>query len=803
MKRIVALLALLTVVLAGIPPIEAAESLQMAVRPGFAGVVKLGSWVPVEVELQNAGPEVVGEVQIQVEGRTGRAGFNRPPVTYSVAVALPNRSRKRLSLDVFLPGFDEKVEAQLVASGQTLIKQPVSFDRVLANELFCGVMTGNRTGLDFLTALDLGGPPRRVRLAHLEPIDIPGAPHLLQSLDCLIVANISTSGLTAFQKEAVSHWVTSGGVLVVGGGAGVQKTVGPLPPDLLPVKVSGSVPVRSLDRLAAFAGRPLPERGPWLVGDAVVANGVMVVEQDGLPLLVAGQRGLGAVIYLGLDPTAEPLRSWEGNEFLWRYLLAQGPVARPSVNNFARLSTGWGRLPLMALADLTGVSRTSASWLVYLLLGYAVVVGPANYLALRRLGRLEWSVVTIPLVTLVAAGAVLAGARANPASDLVVNHTAILRSWDGDSAFARSYVSLFSLREQSPDLQLPEGSLVSPLYYPFPVESTSQVPDWALTVRQADRPDVARFALRPGALGTFLVDHLYRLPGRITGDLVVDETSVHGTVTSRFSGPIRHAAIVVGGEVLRLGDLRPGESRPVTLELTSKTVDLTRVVKQLYPTDADPVPPEEAAQRDLLQSAFNPAFNFSSRVESSPAMVVGWIDEAPLGNLASTNRATPLQRTLLVSSLPLRARPDEVIQVPRALILRRSLLATGMPRVQDGGLVFNAGDAVSWEHQLPFDLSRFVVEEVRLDLAGSVSGLSSSAPLSNPGLAHVYDWGRAEWTPVELEFGENRLTPPQRFVSPLGVVRYRYVFRPPSTGGPGARTASFSTFDLVVRGRAR
>ena len=820
MKRAVArvlALAVLVASLAAIAPADAAESLQIAVRPGFAGAAKLGTWVPVEVELQNAGPEVVGEVRILVDGQVNRGAWNRPPATYTAPVTLPNRSRKRVSLDVYLPSIDDKLEVQLVANGQTLVKQPVQYERISASEMSCGVWAGNPTGLDFLTTLDLGGPQRRVRLAHLEPGDIPSAPHLLQSLDCLILTNVPTGALTGRQKDAIQQWVASGGLLVLGGGSGAQKTVGPLPPGLLPVKVSGSVPVRSLGRLGDYVGQPLPERGPWLAGDAVATDGVTLVEQDGLPLLVAGRRGLGAVVYLGLDPAAEPLRSWEGGESLWRHLLVHAPAPQPGPNNLARQYISWGRLPRLALADLTGSSRTSTSWLLYLLLAYAAVVGPANYLGLRRLGRLEWSIVTIPLATAIATVAALVGARSNPASDLVVNSLAIVRSWDGESGFAHSYVGVFSLREQSPGLQLPAGSLVQPLYYPFPTESGAQgpPPDWTLDVRQTDQPDVTRLALRPGALGTFAVDQLYRLPGRITGNLVADETSVRGTIVSRLSRPLRDAGIVVGGEVIRLGDLRPGESRPVAVELRATTVDLGNILKDLYPSDADPPPREEAAPRDLLQSAFSAGvgvgsnyygYSSSPRVDLSPATLVGWLDDAPLGESIASVRAKPLQRTLLISSLALHPQPGAEMQVPAALILRRSLAGGGVPRLQAGSLAFSLGDAVSWEYQLPFDLSRFAVDELRLDLAGSVQNPGALGSATNVGVAYLYDWQRAEWVAIDLDLGENRLQDPQRFVSPLGIVRLRYTFRGLPSGSPAAAnrpSALFSKFDLVVRGRAQ
>jgi hypothetical protein len=56
----------------------------MTVRPGLDGVVKLGAWIPVEVQVANTGADVTGEIQIQVDGIENRGVFNRPPIIFSI-----------------------------------------------------------------------------------------------------------------------------------------------------------------------------------------------------------------------------------------------------------------------------------------------------------------------------------------------------------------------------------------------------------------------------------------------------------------------------------------------------------------------------------------------------------------------------------------------------------------------------------------------------------------------------------------------------------------------------------------------
>ena len=112
--------------------------------------------------------------------------------------------------------------------------------RVPLGDYFCGVLARDPSTYDFLAALDLPPPIRRARTAPLEPATMPERAQLLGSFDCLIIDNAATAQLRPEQLEAIQVWVGTGGLLIEVGGATWQSTLGPLPPDLLPVETDGA-----------------------------------------------------------------------------------------------------------------------------------------------------------------------------------------------------------------------------------------------------------------------------------------------------------------------------------------------------------------------------------------------------------------------------------------------------------------------------------------------------------------------------------------------------------------------------------
>jgi hypothetical protein len=809
--RLLLLCAALLVLVASPSPGYAADNLRMTVRPGLDGIVKLGAWFPVEVQLANTGADVEGEIRIKVDGLDNRGAFNRPPVIYSAPAQLPRQSSKRFVLEVFLPAPVEKISAQLVSpSGEVLAASEAPFDRVGQNEYLCGVLSGNRTSLDFLPAVELSGRQRHIRVAHLDVGDLPASPQLLASLDCLVISNVSLAAIGDAQKEALHSWTAAGGLLVVAGGPGWQKTIAGLPPALLPVEVTGAAPLRTARALEAFGGEKIEDPGPWFVAQAKPTDGTVILAEEGVPLLVAAKRGQGAVFFLALDPSLEPLRSWRGSIHLWKYLAGYVPGQVQLPSNFIRQYQSYGRMPRGALADLSPLRPPSTDWLPSLMLLYALAAGPLTYVLLRRANRLEWALWAVPALTAVAAAGTFAFARTSSESDILFNKVAFVRAWDDRAeGYARTYVSAFSPREGTYQIEIAgkdggPGSgdnLVWPVFHPFPVPTGTPPADQpAVNVRRGGSTEIKDFALGARSLGTFQVDSPIVGVADLESKLTLGGGTLYGTIGNRSDETIGNAALVVGGEVVRLGDIAPGETRQVNLTLADASplgyVDTSAIVRQLYPnpSQATPVSVSEGTSREILESALNTGQAFSTRLELSPVTLVGWMEKAPVSLQARLARTTELDRTLLVQTLSVDAQAGEEQRIPGALIERRNLIA-GTGRINASNMTVSNGETLLMEYILPQRPDRFAIDDVVLDLAGSAN---NSADLKDVVQAAVYDWPSAEWKELPFAIGNLALGEPGRVVSALGTLRLRLNYRP--AAGTNANL-TLDRFDLAVRGR--
>src|SRR6185436_12415417 len=132
-------------------------------------------------------------------------------------------------------------------------------------------------------------------------------------------------------------------------------------------------------------------------------------------------------------------------------------------------------------------------------------------------------------------------------------------------AYGRTYVSVLSRRPASLAIRANDTALINSLFHPFPRDPAPDAQAWALKVVQGIAPSVEAMDLPAGSLGTFTVDSQVNLPGQIEADLRIEGRQIIGTITNRLDVSLNDASLIVDYQVLRLGDIRKGETREIAM----------------------------------------------------------------------------------------------------------------------------------------------------------------------------------------------------------------------------------------------
>jgi hypothetical protein len=685
---------------AAVTPTAAASELQLSVRTGYDGMVRPGSWAPVEVNLANAGPNVSGNVQLSVIRRGGGTNSNAgASVDYTVPITVPEHSSKRFSTAIYVPPFFDQLQVRLISGQQTLVRQDVTIQRTDPSQVLCGVLATDPSAFDSLSGLTVSDGKRQPHLVALDLPDLPTNPQLLSTLDCLIVSDYSTRGMTSLQQSALSSWVGNGGVLTIGTGPNGAATLAGLPSDLLPASIDGTVSLRSLTGLANFFSGSADPTGPWLMANLKIGDGAVLASDENQPLVVVGRRGKGAVFMLALSPAQAPIRGWDGDDHLWSYILSFVPIPPAAISTLYRSEFGWGRVPREALTQGGTGSGPEAFWLLGALVLFAVVIGPVNYLVLSRLGRRELALATVPIIAIASTAGALVYANDHRQGDVVVNQVSIVRTWDGSGiGQLHSFVGVFALHSQHYEVTIPANTLLSSTAYPFQGQFARTVPN--VKVLQTSAPEAQGIDIDPGTLNNFVLDGHFHVDGKVRATLKLDNDRLTGQIMNGLSATIRNAAIVAGTSVQPIGDLKPGASHDVDVRLGASSPvgfqDNAQIVDKLFPGTSHEPNAHHDVRYDILSAALNPAQSFSGQVEMSGVDLIGWLGDPidPVSD-SDTGRLSH-QQTVFITNLSFQI--SNALQVlPSQLLERQMLSSSYSARSEAGGISINSGDTAAYQ----------------------------------------------------------------------------------------------------------
>ena len=439
--------------------------------------------------------------------------------------------------------------------------------------------------------------------------------------------------------------------------------------DLLPVTVGGVESADDLPALSAFGGVAFNAPGPYTLTGSSLRAGELLIHQDGLPILAHTPLGLGGVTFLALDPKLAPLAGWRGHAAVWESIAALTSTPGPYANGIQD-----GYAATQAASSIPGLRLPSVGQLLLFLFVYTLVIGPINFLVLRRLRRRELAWVTIPvLVLLFSAITFFTSFRSRGGAVLQNEMSVAYGSVEAERVRTQSIVGLYSPQRGRYDLSLPYDTTAFPLTGQF--GSVGLVSNLAAIVRAGDLT-LREVRADTGEVVAFLVDaHRPRPPLSATARLVDDGRAVAVTVRNDGALTLENAVLLYGDQQRQLDDLAPGAAREAQLPVTvlgppgaTPTPDPYMPSAVLVPSPLinDPTyilgtpdyfsDPNVYARWQLVQSLYN--YSDTSPVQQTDPtksiILAGWLPDSDqpidLGDVATTRSAA----TLVLLEIPVR-----------------------------------------------------------------------------------------------------------------------------------------------------
>jgi hypothetical protein len=238
---------------------------------------------------------------------------------------------------------------------------------------------------------------------------------------------------------------------------------------------------------------------------------------------------------------------------LWSQIIEAVPLFAPGFGSRTNQTS-----VLQQALQLPGLGLPPAGALMLFLLTYILVIGPLNYLILRRLHRLEWAWLSVPLVVvLFAAGLYLVGFGVRGNQSQVSQVTVVQASEGQTRGLATGFVALFSPRRDTYTISFPAETLI------HETRGWDELGQRATPVSIGEQHVELRDLLVDiASVRTLVVETAVDLPPSVESQVVSGGQSPSGQIRNSGGQTLDHVMVVQGATYVNLGSLAPGASAP-------------------------------------------------------------------------------------------------------------------------------------------------------------------------------------------------------------------------------------------------
>ena len=574
----------------------------LQVDVGFQATYRSGYWTPVHVTLSNNGADFRGVLSVSTFSgppRSATIGI-LSPWSFQEPVTLPKGAQKQVTVNVpfYLGNYVVRgVVANLRDNRGRVVTTQTSTSgyEVKPGNLFIGVLGDASANFDALNTVSLPNQTSSPTLSTVDATTMPVLATVLDNFDVIVLDDFSSSTLSSAQLAALQTWVNRGGILIEVGGPAWLRTLGTLPPEMVPVAVSGIttlpaathlLPVSSPIALQSSGQKPLPDTlaQPVVASTATLRpqksffDDETVLAAGTIPLIVQAHQGQGVICYLAVDPASSPLVTWPNVNALWKTVLVQAlgdklliPNTGPTFNSGpGQLLTHGGVISVIAPEVLLG------PWILAIMLfGYITVLGPIRLLLVRRLKLPQrgWPIIlgSIVVFTLLAYGLAFyqrgASLKDNSISIIQINQ-------GGTSAHITTFLGIYVPDQGDFTLHVPGESLAQPIDNQFLLGNPTVLSNddvSASVVSGTGGTDLKLMGLGPWTFHPVVLEQDRQLQGSLVAHLSLYNNSLTGTIANTLTTSLSDVYVLLSHSYVRIGNLSPGETRQVDLPLSDAT----------------------------------------------------------------------------------------------------------------------------------------------------------------------------------------------------------------------------------------
>lgn len=529
------------------------DLVKMNVSYGIEGSFKGSISIPVNVEVENNGDDIKGEVEVRVPTNI--------PNTYDAFVEevnLTSKEKRTVSIPINLPENASKIYV-VFKQGENILKENtviLSNGRVNENDMFMGVLTDDFNGLTirYLDFTDLNnkgkGIINKTASVSLDLESLRRNSKSISALDVIIINNYNMSNLQSKQYDNLSTWIENGGILVIGTGENAPKTMGSVNKEFIDCNYSGTKNIND-----------------YTIADLSIKDASNVLQEGENPLIYAINKGKGKIYVSTFDLGNKNIASKENVMKAWKECLGNDFLNK---RNFTRHGNYVPFQMEQLINRIPNVQHFKMGTLVIIFLSYALLIGIIIYFVMKKFNKREWLWGVIPVIAISFSILLYVIGGSTRINDIVLNQVNVIISNKNGTGNTLGYLGISSKYKGDLIVEEPKGTnlqnYVNDNYYYDRNQSTNNFTKLSSKTVYRENNSYYEFKeLSALDMKKFLILGHKEIIPEIKANLNYNSQKLVGTINNTLGYDIKKILVVSSNNVWDLGEIKSNENLNVDI----------------------------------------------------------------------------------------------------------------------------------------------------------------------------------------------------------------------------------------------
>lgn len=673
---------------------DGSKEIEVDFEIGYENFYKYNQMIPVRVEVKNNGEDINGNLKILFPTQFR----NKQLFTaYSQELRIAKGATKFIDFPLIITENIKDVTIRITnENGNTIWEDKFKISRGLANDsVSIGVLSDDVESLGYFNTVLFPKSDGSNKSRNSEVIDlnsyVPEDWKLLELFDIIIVNNYDTELLNNNQLLALKTWVDKGGVLLVGTGPNYQKTLKGLE-NLNFVQAHGT---DKIDANILFNSIGSTHNSSELLTliKADSQDEDIFLSASGTSLIYNKKLGLGNITITGFDLGLSPIIDWGKKAVFFKGLLEKNLRFSKSEND-SKISTQptriySGRRYFHVLEYIPMNRIVSPNVILGIIVAFILLIGPINYIVLKKLDMREKAWITIPAIVLIFSLVIyIWGFRTRFDRPLVNSISIVKVTSDTDKASINTTSGVLGFKNGDVSIKVDakESLFFNPNYA------------WTDNTKFQDGDIILEYVIRNNSISNIIFkkssmwdlsplssEGTIELDGKVNRNLHMDGNKVKGEIENLSNLNIEDAVLIYGGSYIKLGDINKGDKKTIDVQLTQLSTVGARsgyydIVNKLYPWNSmnsdDKDILNDRIKREILDGAMG---DLATELNSNKFVIIGWSRD-PLSENIVVNGVKPdrIDRNLIFTTVEMSYEEGKVIDIPEGVISPKILTLSNM-----------------------------------------------------------------------------------------------------------------------------